>query len=104
MLLMYPAHALTPGKANSIQLKTSSGGSVAYVCDTETEMVEWISALDGSIQKIVKTLAGGWAGRAGGRAACKGGSRPVCARGSGRVLFVWVLRIAVMEWSRVVLG
>lgn len=52
-----PASSVT-GRPNSIQLKTSSGGSVSYICDTETEMVEWISAIDGSIQKIVKTLAG----------------------------------------------
>jgi hypothetical protein len=52
------------GKANSIQLKTASGGSVCYVCDTETEQVEWMSGLEGAMQKILKRVAG--AVRAGG--------------------------------------
>jgi hypothetical protein len=52
-----PASSIT-GRPNSIQLKTASGGGVSYICDTETEMVEWISAMDGAIQKIVKHLAG----------------------------------------------
>ncbi|KAF8057631.1 branched-chain-amino-acid aminotransferase-like protein 1 [Scenedesmus sp. PABB004] len=81
------------GKANTVQLKTSSGGGVCYVCESgassgpprararppraraqradavppaapptpvsaETEMVEWISALEGSVSRIVKQLAG----------------------------------------------
>lgn len=52
-----PASNVT-GRPNSIQLKTSSGGSVSYICDTETEMVEWMSAMEGAVSKIVKHLAG----------------------------------------------
>lgn len=46
------------GKPNSIQLKTSAGSSVCYVADTETEMVEWMSALEGEVHRIAKHLAG----------------------------------------------
>eukprot|EP00798_Chlamydomonas_sp_ICE-L_P025658 gene25658-11321_t len=45
-------------KPNSIQLKTSTGGTVAYVTDSETELVEWVSALELAIQKICKSAAG----------------------------------------------
>ncbi len=49
-------------KANSIQLKTASGGSVCYICNTETEQVEWMSALEGAMQKILMRVAGGQRG------------------------------------------
>lgn len=37
-------------RPNSIQLKTAAGGSVAYICESETDMVLWLSALQESIQ------------------------------------------------------
>lgn len=46
------------GRANSFQLKTSSGLSVSYVAETETELVEWMSAIEGAMQKICKLVAG----------------------------------------------
>ena len=41
------------GKLNSLKLSTESG-YVAYVCDSETELVEWISALEGAVSAIVR--------------------------------------------------
>eukprot|EP00200_Dunaliella_tertiolecta_P019000 CAMPEP_0202408560 /NCGR_PEP_ID=MMETSP1128-20130828/15054_1 /ASSEMBLY_ACC=CAM_ASM_000463 /TAXON_ID=3047 /ORGANISM="Dunaliella tertiolecta, Strain CCMP1320" /LENGTH=302 /DNA_ID=CAMNT_0049013745 /DNA_START=16 /DNA_END=920 /DNA_ORIENTATION=+ len=45
-------------RPNSIQLKTAAGGSVAYICESETDMVLWLSALQESIQRIIKLVAG----------------------------------------------
>ncbi|GAX79207.1 hypothetical protein CEUSTIGMA_g6647.t1 [Chlamydomonas eustigma] len=42
------------GKPNSIQLKTSSGSSVCYITENETEMVEWMSALEGEVQRVAE--------------------------------------------------
>ncbi len=66
-----------PGRSNTIQLKTSTGGVVAYIASTETEVVEWVSAIEGAMQKIAKHVAGvedepPAAAAAGGRS--KGGS------------------------------
>lgn len=41
------------GKGTSIKL-TTAGGRVCYIADSETEQVEWLSALEGSVAKIVK--------------------------------------------------
>ncbi|KAG1677461.1 hypothetical protein FOA52_001917 [Chlamydomonas sp. UWO 241] len=37
------------GRPNTIVLKTEAGGTVSYITDTETELVEWISALEGAV-------------------------------------------------------
>ncbi|GLC56985.1 hypothetical protein PLESTB_001170500 [Pleodorina starrii] len=61
-----------PGRANTIQLKTTSGGAVAYIAGSETEVVEWVSAIEGAMQKIVRHIAGvdeEAAATAGGRGA-----------------------------------
>lgn len=47
----------TTGRSNSIQLSTATG-SKCYVAESETAQVEWISALEGSVAKIVKAIAG----------------------------------------------
>ncbi|GFR47982.1 hypothetical protein Agub_g9806 [Astrephomene gubernaculifera] len=47
-----------PGRANTIQLKTSTGGAVCYIAGTETEVVEWVSAIEGAMQKIHRHVAG----------------------------------------------
>lgn len=52
-----PASNVT-GRPNSLQLKTSSGGSVCYITDTETELVEWMSAIEGAVQRICRHAAG----------------------------------------------
>lgn len=49
---------VVPGKGNTIQLKTASGGVVQYMAATETEVVEWVSALEGAVQRICKEVAG----------------------------------------------
>lgn len=46
------------GRANSFLLKTSTGASVSYVTETETELVEWMSAIESAMQKIAKMVAG----------------------------------------------
>lgn len=71
-----------PGRSNTIQLKTSTGGMVAYIAGTETEVVEWVSAIEGAMQKIAKHVAGvedepAPAAAAGGRN--KGGSSATAA-------------------------
>ena len=43
------------GRGNSLKLSTETG-HVAYVCDSETELVEWFSALEGAVSKIVKQV------------------------------------------------
>lgn len=45
------------GRPNSLKLSTATG-HVAYICDSETELVEWVSALEGAVAKIVKAVAG----------------------------------------------
>lgn len=45
------------GKANSLRLSTSTG-QVCYLIDSETEQVEWMSALEGAVAKIVRSAAG----------------------------------------------
>ena len=46
------------GKANSIRLATSAGGAVCYVADSETDAVEWVSALDAAVARVLRALAG----------------------------------------------
>ena len=41
------------GRNNSLLLSTPTG-RVLYVADSETEQVEWVSALEGSLAKIMK--------------------------------------------------
>ena len=43
------------GKGTSIKL-TTAGGRVCYIADSETEQVEWLSALEGAVAKIVKQV------------------------------------------------
>lgn len=43
-------------KLNSLKLSTESG-HVAYTCDSETELVEWISALEGAVSAIVRKVS-----------------------------------------------
>ena len=45
------------GKNNSLKLSTAQG-HVCYIADSETELVEWMSALEGAVQKIVRAVAG----------------------------------------------
>lgn len=45
------------GRDNSIKLSTATG-SKCYITDSETSQVEWISALEGSVARIVKVIAG----------------------------------------------
>lgn len=45
------------GRPNSLKLATAAG-KVCYVCDTETELVEWMSALEGAVNKLVRRAAG----------------------------------------------
>ncbi len=45
------------GRPNSLKLSTAAG-KVCYICDTETELVEWMSALEGTVNKLVKRAAG----------------------------------------------
>lgn len=45
------------GKPNSLRLSTSTG-QVCYLIDSETEQVEWLSALEGAVAKIVRSAAG----------------------------------------------
>lgn len=45
------------GRPNSLKLATATG-NVSYVCDTETELVEWMSALEGAVNKLVRHAAG----------------------------------------------
>ncbi|KAG2486518.1 hypothetical protein HYH03_014820 [Edaphochlamys debaryana] len=47
-----------PGRGNTIQLKTTSGGVVCYIASSETEVVEWVSAIEGAMAKIHKHIAG----------------------------------------------
>lgn len=43
------------GKNNSLKLSTETG-HVAYLADSETELVEWISALEGAVSAIVRKV------------------------------------------------
>ena len=43
------------GRNNSLLLSTPTG-RVLYVADSETEQVEWVSALEGSLAKIMKQV------------------------------------------------
>lgn len=43
------------GRPNSLKLSTETG-HVAYICDGETEMVEWFSALEQAVKEIVKKV------------------------------------------------
>jgi hypothetical protein len=45
------------GRPNSIKLSTATG-SRCYLTDSETSQVEWVSALESSIARIVKIVAG----------------------------------------------
>ena len=56
------------GRDCSLRLATASGAELCYLADSETEQVEWLSALEGSVHRIARTLAGEEAGEDGGRA------------------------------------
>ena len=43
------------GRNNTFKLSTETG-YVAYVCDSETELVEWISAVEGAVSAIVRKV------------------------------------------------
>lgn len=43
-------------RQNSLKLSTETG-YVAYVCDSETELVEWFSALEGAVSQIVRKVS-----------------------------------------------
>lgn len=45
------------GRPNALMLSTVAG-SVSYIADSETELVEWVSALEGTVARIVKQAAG----------------------------------------------
>lgn len=45
------------GRGNSLKLSTAQG-HVCYIADSETELVEWISALEGAVARIMKAIAG----------------------------------------------
>ncbi|PSC70595.1 pleckstrin homology domain-containing 1-like [Micractinium conductrix] len=47
----------TTGRPNSIKLSTAAG-HISYLCENETSQVEWFSALEGAVAKIVKLVAG----------------------------------------------
>lgn len=49
-----PARDAT-GRNNSLMLSTPTG-RVLYVADSETEQVEWVSALEGTVARIVKQV------------------------------------------------
>lgn len=44
-------------RANSIKLGREKG-FVVYLADSETEMVEWMSALEGTISRLMRVIAG----------------------------------------------
>ena len=48
----------TTGRPLSIKLSTASGVSKCYITESETAQVEWISALEGAVAKILKIVAG----------------------------------------------
>ncbi len=43
------------GRNNSLMLSTPTG-RVLYVADSETEQVEWLSAIEGAVNKIVRQV------------------------------------------------
>ncbi|KAK9810515.1 hypothetical protein WJX72_012038 [[Myrmecia] bisecta] len=45
------------GRPLSLKLSTATG-AVCYIADSETEQVEWMSALEGAVAKIVRQVAG----------------------------------------------
>eukprot|EP01026_Neomeris_dumetosa_P056049 TRINITY_DN5117_c0_g1_i2.p1 TRINITY_DN5117_c0_g1~~TRINITY_DN5117_c0_g1_i2.p1 ORF type:complete len:488 (-),score=70.16 TRINITY_DN5117_c0_g1_i2:328-1791(-) len=45
-------------KQNTLKLSQASGQFVCYICDNETEQVEWLSALENAVQRVVKKVAG----------------------------------------------
>ena len=46
------------GRNNSLMLSTPTG-RVLYVADSETEQVEWLSAIEGAVNKIVRQVPPG---------------------------------------------
>lgn len=46
-----------PGKPNSLKLSTASS-HISYLTDSETDLVEWMSALETALSEIVKRAAG----------------------------------------------
>jgi hypothetical protein len=46
------------GRPLSIKLSTATGGSKCYLTESETAQVEWISALEGAVGRILKIVAG----------------------------------------------
>ena len=44
------------GRNSSVKLSTASG-QVCYIADSETEQVEWMSALEGVVTRIVKQVS-----------------------------------------------
>ncbi|GAB4814907.1 hypothetical protein N2152v2_001953 [Parachlorella kessleri] len=49
--------AAATGRPNSIKVSTA-GSHICYLTDSETAQVEWISALEGAVSRIVKLVAG----------------------------------------------
>lgn len=46
------------GRANAIRLGIANGPPVCYVADSETDAVEWVSALDAGVDRAVRAAAG----------------------------------------------
>ena len=46
------------GRDCSLRLATAAGAELCYLADSETEQVEWLSALEGGVHRIARTLAG----------------------------------------------
>ena len=65
------------GRDCSVRLATATGAELCYLADSETEQVEWLSALEGSVHAIARTLAGEDEG--GGGSAAGAGQRAVWA-------------------------
>lgn len=49
--------AAATGRPNSIKLSTATG-SKCYLAESETAQVEWVSALEGAVAKLIKVIAG----------------------------------------------
>lgn len=47
----------TTGRSTSLKLSTATG-HVCYIADSETDLVEWMSALEKAVAEIVKRVAG----------------------------------------------
>lgn len=47
----------TTNRANTIKVSREKG-FVVYMADSETEMVEWMSALEGAVSRLMRIIAG----------------------------------------------